>query len=644
MNMFISFTRLLAIILLFALNATLFAQLNTQIKYKDRGSRGTSSAIIYFSDENGADNVSPEEFVDYTNVFFTIKPHHSDERGYFKEKDILEDLTLISLFQDGQEVPMNGSLKQISNGSGRVDRVVIAFGKRNVVLYKPIEFRSPIDTAAQILLPDKYFKYYFEYEPIYVEGINQSDTRDYISTYHSMMKIVDAAQTNEEVVNYSFWESASQTYIETAIEQHVDSLSNTLERLHLAFLQEFSKSSLRQQDSVYNGILQAQKTFEPYMNMDFPKGAIYAGLFDALIDESGSLIAENYKRFNRYEMQFLETSEYDTYEFYLYIDLLARMYCSLDTLKLLDGLLPVDISLLDNIPEKKQELINMGWVNKFVSVLNVVNNNVQENGFLFGDSVMGNLQRQVPNQHQPYHEIFIAFNYLDKNPPMFKNYLSEAIKKCTDEDLIENMEMWILSYSLTINGIDTKTVASINRGIQLIEQKKWEEADNTFTILTKKANTVAPPWFYEGVIKFENDEQFSAEAMFARALERYPLYIAPRVYNFEILYDQENFEGLLLAVDDAIVANDIWLFHFWKARALFAQAKYKDAITEIEGNCNELNPWAVPAYFLLGDAYLELYNYDKAEAAYRATQTIDDYLDPGTFNEKMTRLLELRKN
>jgi tetratricopeptide (TPR) repeat protein len=642
MKKFTISTKLLVATLLITLNATLFAQLNTQINYKVKGN-STYSAIIYFSDENGAEYLSPDEFIGYQNAFFTIKPVNGDVRGFFKEKDITDDLSLITLFQDGKEISNAAPLRQIENEAGKVDRVVMAFGKRNVFLYKPFEFRGQIDTASPVLLSDKYFKYYFQYEPIYIEGLNFSDKRDYLAAFNTFMNIVDDAQTNQEIKKYSFWESASEIYIQTAIEQHADSLSNTLERLSTRFSVEFSKSNLRQQDSVLSLIIDAKKTFGPYMEMDFPKSSHYASLFTGLIAEAELLVAENYKRFNRHEMQFLETYDFNNYEFSFYIDLIARMLCDLDTLKLLDGLAPVEISVLDGMPGKKQELINAEWLSKFRIIVNVINSNIRNRGFVLGDSVMGNLQLHVPQQHQPYHEIFIAFNYLNENAPMFKSFLSEAIRKCTDSDLIEDMEMWILSYNLTYNEMNSKVVSHINEGIYFIYTGNWVDAANIFNILTKQANTVAPPWFYSGVVKFENGGQYSAESMFSRALERYPKYIAPRVFNFEILFEQENFDGLLTEVNDAIAAYDIWLFHFWKARALFALAKYRDAVSEIEDECNSINPWAVQAYFLLGDSYKELHNFDKAEQAYRKTQMIDPYMDSGIFDEKMTTLLELGK-
>ncbi|OQX77445.1 MAG: hypothetical protein B6D64_08250 [Bacteroidetes bacterium 4484_276] len=641
MKNFSKITKLFTTAIFVIIHAGLFAQFSTDINYKEKG-RTISSAIIYFSDENGAENINPDEFIGYQNAFFTIKPADGDVRGYFREKDITEGLTFITLFQDGQEVTKANPLKQICNEAGKVDRVVMAFGKRDVFMYKPFEFRSPIDTASPLLVTDKYFKYYFEYEPVYVEGLNHSDERHYVDAYNTLMEIVEDAQTNEEIKHYSFWQSASENYIQTAIEQRADSLSNTLERLNKRFSAGFSKSNLSQQDSVLNLIIEAQKTFGQYMEMDFPKSSHYANLFNELISGSRSLIAENYKRFNKHEMQFLETYDFTNYEFSFYIDLIARMLCDLDTLKLLDGLSPIEISMLDKMPEKKQELINADWLSKFRVIVNVVNGNIRTKGIVLGDSVMGNLQLHVPGQHQPYYEIFVAFNYLNDNAPMFKSFLSEAIKKCTDSDLIENMEMWILSYNLSFNGMNPKIVSRINEGISLIYTGNWVGAENIFSILTKQANTVAPPWFYAGVVKYENGGPFSAESMFTRALERYPMYIAPRVFNFDILFEQGNFEGLLKEVDDAIAAHDIWLFHFWKARTLFALSKFRDAVAEIENECNSLNPWAVQAYFLLGDSYKEYRSLDKAEQAYRKTQMVDPYMDSGMFDEKMTILMELR--
>jgi tetratricopeptide (TPR) repeat protein len=240
--------------------------------------------------------------------------------------------------------------------------------------------------------------------------------------------------------------------------------------------------------------------------------------------------------------------------------------------------------------------------------------------------------------------IFYAFNYLSDNAPMFRNFIAESIRKCTDKDLADALEMWVLSYNLTFNGIDREIVSNINKGIRLIAREKWAEAESLFGILTKQANTVAPPWFYSGVIKYHNDEQFSAESMFSRAMERFPMYVAPRIYNFEMAYAQGDFENLLKEVNEAIDGYNTWLFYFWKAKTLFALKRYKEVVRVLEEDCNALNPWSVDASILLGDAYLELKDFDKAERAYRRTQVINPYMESGVFDKKMSRLLEMKKS
>jgi len=619
-------------------------QMSTELDYKEKG-RTISTASIYFSDDNGAENVSPEDFLLYQEVYFTILSADNDGNGYFREKDIAEDLSLIYLYQEGERISPAGQLKPLTNQDGKIDRVLMQFSKRDIKLYKPFEFISPIDTASPIKLADKYFMHFFSYEPIYIDGLNYSDDKDYLAAYNTFMEIVEDAQTKSEIKYYSFWESASQTYIQTAIEQYTDSLSNSMERANAVFKRSLSKVDLEKQDSLRNLILDAQETFMPYMQMDFPNSALYREKFIQLIAEADSFIDESNLLFNQNRMRFLETETYaNSYEFQLYIDIIARMLCDLDTLKTISGLQPIDIALLEKMPEKNNMLIEADWIEKFNIILEVINVNIATKGIVFNDSVMNNLQRQTAEQRQPYHEIFRAFNYKSKKPSLFKDFLSNAISKCTDDNLLENLEMWVLSYNLTHNNVDTKIVSRINEGIRLIDAMQWSEAQSLFGILTRQASNIAPPWYYEGVIKFEEGGQFSAESKFDRALEINAEYIAPRVFSFDILYEQNNLEGLMDEIEDAIEHYDIWLFHFWKSKALVAQAKYQEAIAEIENECIATNPWDVDTYFLLGDAYRELNKLEKAREAYRQTQVVDPYMDSEVYDTKMTQLLELENN
>ena len=61
-------------------------------------------------------------------------------------------------------------------------------------------------------------------------------------------------------------------------------------------------------------------------------------------------------------------------------------------------------------------------------------------------------------------------------------------------------------------------------------------------------------------------------------------------------------------------------------------------IVEIENGCNMINPWLANAYFMLGDAYRELHDTEKARWAYEKANSIDPYTDNDTYNKAMQML------
>ena len=633
--------RILLFVLALFLTSAMFAQ-STELNYKAKG-RTFMTAKIYFSNQNGGEEITPEVFFDYENIFFTIIPATPDGKNYFKESEISEDLSLIKLKQGFSEIQPQAGLKPVLNAEGKIDKVIMSFAKRQVKLFVPFSFVSPVDTAIISNLSDEYYKYYNKYSEKYVYGLDLVDEKLYIDAFYVLMEIVDDTQINEEITHYDFYQHVSETLIETCIEQQTDSLSNTFYGLSKQFSKNFSIKTLKSCDSIIKKLHEASDAFAPYMKLDFRNSRAYQQRFDKLFDDFNAEMIKNYETYNKSKMQFLETKTYSQYQFSLFVDVLAQMVTHLDTLRLLKGVGQLDISVLNKIPEKKEELNKTGWYNEFELLVGVINQNIKNTGKILGDSAMNNLQRQAAEQRQPYYEIFLAFNNLEPKESLFKDYLKNAIERCTDIGLIKNMEMWILGYKLTTEGIDPQTVSRINEGIRLIESKEWMQATSIFDIITRQANNVAPPWFYAGVIKFENQETFSAETLFEIALKLYPQYIAPRVYSINSLFNQGLYENLLKSIDQAILANDIWYFHSWRAKALYEIKDYKQVIAEINNHCLARNPWDIGQYFVLGDAYLELKDFTNAEIAYRKTQEINPFMESQLFNEKMT-MLQKRRN
>jgi tetratricopeptide (TPR) repeat protein len=632
--------KILSVVLAVLFTSAVFAQ-SAELNYKAKG-RTFMTAKIYFSNQNGGEEITPEEFFDYENIFFTIVPATPDGKNYFKESEISEDLGLIKLKQGFSDIQPQAALRPVLSAEGKIEKVIMSFAKRQVKLFVPFSFVSPVDTAIISNLSDEYYKYYNKYNEKYVSGINLSDEKEYIDAFTILMEIVDDTQINEEIMHYDFYQHASETLIETCIEQQADSLTKTFSRLSGQFNKNFSLKTLKSCDSIIKKLHETQDVFAPYMKLDFRNSRVYQQKFDRLFDDLSAEMVKNYETYNKSKMQFLETKTYNVYQFSLFVDVLAQMVTHLDTLRLLKGVNQLDISVLNKLPVKKEELNETGWYNEFELLVGVINQNIKNTGKILGDSAMNNLQRQVADQRQPYYEIFLAFNNLEQKEMLFKDYLKNAIERCTDIVLIKNMEMWILGYKLTTENIDPQTVSRINEGIRLIETKEWLQATSIFDVITRQANNVAPPWFYAGVIKFENQETFSAETLFEIALKLYPQYIAPRVYSINSAFNQGLYDNLLKSIDQAILANDIWYFHSWKAKALYELKNYKQVIAEINDNCLTRNPWDIGQYFVLGDAYLELKDYTNAEIAYRKTQEINPFMESQLFNEKMIMLQKRR--
>lgn len=634
--------KLLTGICLLIITSVSYSQ-STDFIYKEKG-RNHYSATLYFSGDDGAESVATDAFLNYPNAYFTIKPNISSEKEYFKESDLPECFSQVKLIQDGIEIDQATLPKGIANADSEIDKVVLAFPKREIKLYKPIVFVNALDTTEVLGLEDKYYNLYFKYLPIYEEGLELSDNMVYIETFEKMLQIAQDAETNAEIKHYSFYDHATSVLLENAVRQRADSLSRLMQQVEREFQKHTDLKNLNKIDSVYGLMEDGKLIFMPYFKMDFPNSKIYYDEYLSMLEDANSARFLNYEQYKNKILQFLVVEQYDKYQFQLYVDIIARMTTNLDTLRILNGLDLLDITTLDQAQMKpmKEELLMSDFFNDFKTIVQMLNKDILDDGKIFNDSIMANLQRQKAFEHQPYQQIFLAFNELSTNEMLFVNYLRSALTSCTDEELILNIEMWILSYNLSFQNLSTSTVHQINKGIRLIHQQSWDEAESAFGIITRQANTIAPPWFYLGKAQYMLDKEFSAETKFNRAMDIYPEYIAPRLFLFKRLYEQGKLEELLPMIEDALLSNNIWLYHFWRAKTLFALGQNNETIIELEKNCIRINPHNVDEFFLLGDAYKATKKYELAEDAYKKTQEIDIHNAEKKYNQKMRELTAVK--
>lgn len=631
------------IVLLFNLLAVKSGAQPVDIDYKESWGN-IYSATLYFSDEEGNEDVSPETFLEKDVVCFTLKTNPRSGREFFKNNELTDpnELLGIVLTQDGATIRRSSQPQPLWE-DGKITRVLYIYPKRDVVLYKPFVFRSALDTAQPIMIPDKYYLYYSKYNDIYIEASELSSRRDYVNTFKKLMPVINDAEENEEIKHYSFFPHLSETLMQTAITQHADSMVRLFNFYHTQMVENPNEKTLQKVDSACRLMENGLELFAEYLEMDYPKTGEMKQDYTEKLNALEQPLENARNLFKNNRLKFLESETYNDYKFRFFIDLIARMVIQLDTLRNLQGLDVITLDKLDKMPDKKKELKNMEWEQDFDVLMKLINDDIRQRGYVLNDSVMSNLKALNQKEPQPYEEIFKAFNALDEDLFLFSTNLKDALTKCTDPDMIENIEMWILSRNLTKEGIPEETVSDINEGILLLNSSRWEKAQQKFNIITKKANSIAPPWYYLGEAEFNSGQAYSAEMNFDIALQQYPQYIAPRISMFTMLHENADYEQLIENIEEAIRANDIWIFHYWKAKTYFFMGKFNEAVNEVKEHCLNLNPWSIDEYYLMGDAYKSLNKYGRAEEAYKKAYEVNRWDAQRSYNEKMMLLQEARQ-
>ncbi len=615
---------------------------STHIIYKKRG-HTNYPVVLTFTGNAGQKNLTPANFKKSKNLYFTATPVPTAKRQYFKESDISDYFTQISIEQDDNQIKQNGYSKQLTDEKGKVIGVILSFPMENIKLYNAFYFVNKIDKSNPIALQENFFSSFDKYKKIFGEAQELLDNKEYINAFDVLYQIEREAQNNPEIKAYSFYSKATVDLPKQAIKNYTDTLYKVFLQKQDVFLKEKSKPSLDSCNAVLQTFNQGFTIFKPYLQIE--KDGI--SQLKAQVLKIRSIMDLKYNAdkhtLKQSSMALLETGNYSNYKFYLFVDVLSRMLTHIDSLKIIDGITPLDLNTLNKFPEKTEELVNTGWFNDFKNLTGFLNDNIRDQKIIFNPAILSHLKQMSSTERQPYFEIFNAFNSLYSNPQIFYSNINTAIVKCTDSTLLRNMDTWLVSYKITHEQIDKKYVTEINRGIRQINNDQWAKAENTFNIIKRQVSTIPAPWFYSAEIKFHQNEVFSAEAQFSKALELYPHYLSPRLFIFKSLLSERRYPDLLTNADTAIFSFNIWYFHYNKAIALFHLKRYKDCINELLTQCISRNSWDLKQYYLLGDAYLRLRNFEKAKEAYMKTREIDPYANSKYFNGKMQNLFKQQR-
>ncbi len=593
-------------------------------------------------DKNGNTSFNTETFIQNPDIYFLLSTNPEDKKNILRISDVDRYIKPIRLKQNNKFINQNMEpIKKMANGK-ELSSVIIGFSKKDFVFYKKFFLVTSYGESKEMKLPEVYWPEYKKYSTIYNSGKKYFDEKQYLKAFKSFYSIWQGAQSEKIITYFSFYKNAIEL-----TKKSIQAKGEFIDKLYRA-LKESSENKITKEwfgkcDSVKQVINFILPNYKNIFKSNFPDINGLKIYISNVQQEVNKLCAEKKKVYNQQILSFLETGNLTDYKFSLYIDLLSRILSYTDSLVNIKEAPYYRISHLKYFPKKEQELKSTGWFNNFNEIVQVLNTIIKEDNVIIPAGVMENLNRQDSLQHQPYYKIFKAFSYLPDNLEEFINTLNEASISLTDIKWLNKLELWNFSAQFKKLDVDSRYYHEINNGLKQIKHQEWEKATQTFNVIKRQANQLAIPWFYSGLILYNKNQIFSAEAQFQRALNLYPKYISPREFIFKVLENQKQYNELLKKANKAIQDFNIWYFHFIKAKTFFVQKKYDETIYEIKNQCIKINPWSVNEYYLLGDVYLAQRKYNKAKAAYETTQKIAPFSDSKVFEQKM-KLLIFKKN
>ena len=614
---------------------------STSLTYKVKG-KNNYNGVIQFTSEIGSTELSPETFFGQSNVYFMITADPSIGKGVFRESDVEDLISNIKILQNEKLVSQSTAAKTILNASDKIDKVIMAFPKSDVMIYDSIAFSVNGAFSKKLRLSEEYFESFEPTKRIFDQAKSSESVDDHLKSHAEFFRIYKLGEEQAEVKALSFYNDAMQK-LDASVSSYLDYGIQSVAKVQATFNTEETEESLKALTQKIDEVKENLVIFNEYFNSEIEKSAELKSESNSLSNEISEIATNGLEQFKSKRMAVLETGNYSNYQFSTYIDLIARLYTFTDTLWLMESLPVIDVSKVDVVVKEYSDLYD-DQKKDFGIIINLLNENMK-NGLVFNDKLMQNLEMQLESQKQPYFEFFAALNAYSQDKDLFESYLREAIVKCSDDQILKGIEFWQLSYSMTKDRIGKQTLSQINEGANLIARKRWNQAEDKLNMLKRQASGFAPVWYYTGELKYNMGEFYSAEVQFKRALTLNPEYIAPRKYILEIFSRDSSYAQLLSNSEEAIATFDTWTFRYYKALALFKLKKYEEAITEVLEQCLPKNNWDVNQYYLLGDAYLELGQFDKAKESYTKTQEIDPFTsDSKRFDDAMRKVYQNERN
>jgi tetratricopeptide (TPR) repeat protein len=315
-----------------------------------------------------------------------------------------------------------------------------------------------------------------------------------------------------------------------------------------------------------------------------------------------------------------------------YVELLTKLLCYRNEINSFDRLDSIPVEILVNnykapafIKSNRDQLVRMKKYDEFISIIDLLNNNIQEKGYILSNkgptSAMMALKMNQHSERLPSFYIISAFNALVKGDMNnFEKGILLAIQTCTDKELIYNLEFWLISMDVEVDEVSDEVLGFLNRGLEL-ELRLPEKAIVEYESALLIQNDYAPSYYLLGrVIYNYKRARHDAETKFEEALRFNPDFISAGIIYIEILKDRRIYNDALNLIDywlDNSTVLNIWYLNYLKASMLFQESQYYLSKETLIHDCIPLNDNNFNQSILLGDIYIRESNCDSAYIHYK---------------------------
>jgi len=610
--------------------SNLFSQ-STTLKVREKAfMKDERSITIKFSVGNGKADFNDVDVAQGDDYYFLCIP----EGNWKVDKEFAKTFASKIFIKQDENVfnPESYNLVKIDDK----DALIIGF-KKNFSIEKPIAFNYQLSeknvSTSVMEIPENLWKGYSAVYKIYQDAANFFKQNDYNNSVEAFYKVVE----NKEAAKFSFYQEAKNNCLKSLAFILTD-LTNKFDSI--------AKSDLSPEDKInsYSELKTQVESFikntltpklEALADTDVSSIFSKANEYLAKIDEE---IQKENLNLDMKNISWVKTETASNFKYRLLTDAIAYAFTSPSFLTNRDKT-TFEFSIPDTV------MANLKAFNldkNFETFQRISITNLIKNTPLFEQDFISNLAKNSEQFSQPYYEVLSAVNnYFTQNYLVSKDYINKALKKLTDEQLINGIGyIWGLIYvtenNLSKEALDyfceaNKKLANGEKAVGLELLKKALLVDPNFPLANYK---VAETYF-------KDNDYYPTITYISKALSVDPNFILLYKLLFEIYKTQNNWSEAQNLLESAIQkGNDFWIIRYLLGQ-VYNNLKAYDKAIENFMKAITYNRFNYEQYILIATIYSSSGKLAEAEKMLKTAAEIEP--DRKEAYEEMKKLDQLKK-